>query len=171
MTFIELRNDLISAFASYLGIPIVLSDQVEAEMPLPYGIYSVLTPYDPEATLGTYETKLIEGGLLETRKEQPTCSFSFTFCSMNRKEGKRHIFGEDEALMLAEKAQGWFLHVGYDVISSMGITVVDVGSARSRSTLMVNEEARRYGFDVQTRYVRTDKRKINTIKSVGVKKR
>ena len=35
---------------------------------------------------------------------------------------------------------------------------------------MVDEEARRYGFDVRIRYVRTDTRKIGTIEHVVTKK-
>lgn len=82
----------------------------------------------------------------------------------------KYVLGEDEAFRFADKAAGWFLHAGYDTIAGMGITVDDVSAVQDRSTLMVDEEARRYGFDIRIRYVRTDTRKIGTIEHVVTKK-
>ena len=79
------------------------------------------------------------------------------------------VFGEDEVLELSEKAQGWFLHTGYDYISNMGITVIDVTNVQNRSFLQVDEEARRYGFDVLIRYKRIDERQINVIETVNTR--
>ena len=81
------------------------------------------------------------------------------------------VLGEDEALELAETALGWFLHVGYDRLSGLGVTVVDASNVQERSFLQVDEEARRYGFDVSIRYVRTDIRAIATIAGVTTRKK
>ena len=45
MTFVEIRNNLISHLWDYLGCPIVLSNQVQPEEKVPFGIYSVTTSY------------------------------------------------------------------------------------------------------------------------------
>ena len=110
-----------------------------------------------------------DGSVTETRAEQPTCTFSFTICSVDRKTSVGFILGEDEALDLAEKAQGWFLHTGYEYISGKGLTVVDVANVQERSFLQVDEEARRYGFDVVIRYVRTDDRTIAGVDPPAIK--
>ncbi|EFC97234.1 hypothetical protein NQ487_19850 [Hungatella hathewayi] len=174
MKFLELRNKLIAGLSSYLKIPIVLADQVQPEQLFPYVLYSVTSSYIPEAGLGEFHQKTDGEKNIETRSEQPSCSFSFTVCSMNREIIDRNgnpvrIFGEDEALELSEKTQGWFLHIGYDYISNMGITVIDVTNVQNRSFLQVDEEARRYGFDVLIRYRRTDERQTNVIETVNAR--
>lgn len=174
MKFLELRNKLIAGLSGYLKIPVVLADQVQPEQSFPYVIYSVTSSYIPEAGLGEF-SQIVDGDRKnETRSEQPSCSFSFTVCSMNREDLDENgnpvqIFGEDEAMELSEKTQGWFLHTGYDYISNMGITVIDVANVQNRSFLQVDEEARRYGFDVLIRYKRTDERQTNVIETVNAR--
>ncbi len=163
MKFREVRNQIVSRLSRYLGISVYLSNQVNPEQEYPFVIYSTTAPYIPDNGMGVFlQMPLMDGTILEVRKEQPTCSFSFTACSVNR-DG---ILGDDEALELAEKAQGWFLHTGYSDISGMGITVVDVANVQERSFLQIDEEARRYGFDVMLRYVRTDERVIDVVEHV-----
>lgn len=174
MKFLELRNKLISGLSGYLGIPVVLADQVQPEQLFPYVLYSVTSPYIPETGMGEPLQTEDGGKNIEIRSEQPSCSFSFTVCSMNREtlDGNGNpilVFGEDEVLELSEKAQGWFLHTGYDYISNMGITVIDVTNVQNRSFLQVDEEARRYGFDVLIRYKRIDERQINVIETVNTR--
>lgn len=172
MKFLELRNKLIAGLSSYLKVPVVLADQVQPEQPFPYVIYSVTSSYIPEAGLGEFSQTTDGDKKIETRSEQPSCSFSFTVCSMNRESlddngNPVRIFGEDEALDQSEKTQGWFLHAGYDYMSNIGITIVDVTNVQNRSFLQVDEEARRYGFDVLIRYKRVDKRQTNVIETVN----
>ena len=80
----------------------------------------------------------------------------------------RKIYGDDESMELAERAQGWFLHSGYDYISAIGITIIDVTNVQNRETLLVDEEANRYGFDVTIRYVRQDTREIQPIEKIKI---
>lgn len=174
MKFLELRNKLIAGLSDYLKIPVVLADQVQPEQLFPYVIYSVTSSYIPEAGLGDYSEVTDGEQNIEIRSEQPSCSFSFTVCSMNREslDGNGNpvqIFGEDEALELSEKTQGWFLHTGYNYISSMGVTVIDVTNVQNRSFLQVDEEARRYGFDVLLRYKRRDERQATIIETVNTR--
>lgn len=168
MTYRELRNMIVSGLHTHLQIPVCLSNQVNPESEYPFIIYSSTAPYIPDGGLGQYaQTKTENGGAVEVRREQPTCTMSFTVCSMDRSNANGYILGEDEALDFAERAQGWFLHTGYDYISGKGITVVDVSNVQERSFLQVDEEARRYGFDVVIRYVREDTRDIDTISGVS----
>lgn len=164
MKFRGVRNGIAAGLGGYLGIPVCLGDQTGPEPEFPFVVYSATAPYIPENGLG--EISYLPDGfetLTERRREEPLCTFSFTVCGKDRRVGNGYILGDDEALELAEKAQGWFLHAGYDDISQKGITVVDVSNVQGRSFLQVDEEARRYGFDVTLRYVRTDKRTVGTV--------
>lgn len=153
----------------YLGCPVVLSDQVQPEAPFPFGIYSITTPYAPTGEMGDYTTAAAEGGVEIIRMEMPSATFSFTFCSQNRiGDDGEVISGADEAGELASRAIGWFQHVGYDDISRLGITIVEVGQAQDRTTLIIDEAARRVGFDVRIRYTRTDTRKVSVVEKVNI---
>ena len=52
----------------------------------------------------------------------------------------------------------------------MGVTVIDASTVQERSTLLVDEEARRYGFDVRIRYPHKESRNISTIEKAVTKK-
>ena len=170
MTIKELRNLITAGLSAYLGIPVVLANQVNPEQDFPFVVYSVTAAYIPDNGLGNYSSELLEDAFLETRQEEPTCTMSFTVCSVNRTTNAGYVLGDDEALELAEKASGWFLHAGYEYQSVNGITIVDVSDVQARPVLMVDEEARRQGFDVTIRYIRRDVRTIQTIEDVIVKK-
>lgn len=168
MKFKEVRNLIVSGLHEYMDLNVILGNQLNPEMDYPFILYSVTAPYIPESGLGEFSTAVNENGTVtETRAEQPTCTFSFTVCSTDRETGNDYILGEDEALELAEKVQGWFLHTGYEYISGKGFTVVDVANVQNRSFLQVDEEAIRYGFDVVLRYVRTDNRIVAGVVSTG----
>lgn len=153
-----------------MGLDVVLSNQLNPEMEFPFILYSVTAPYIPEGGTGDMQSIANEDGMVTvTRYEQPTCTFSFTVCSADRETKAGFVLGEDEALDLAEKAQGWFLHTGYEYISGKGLTVLDVANVQERSFLQVDEEARRYGFDVVLRYVRTDDMTVAGVKAATIK--
>jgi hypothetical protein len=181
MPFLDIRDTIVKMLEEYLGVPGVLSDQVQPvayDWPLWY--YSVLTSYAPTGEQGNYtHTPTSDGVTVEiARVEQPYASISFTFCSINRWEldangqrTERYIYGEDEAQRLAERAQGWFLHVAYNDLSNLGIVVADVTNTANRTTLVVDEAARRYGFDVRIRYKRIDTRIDGTVAEVAAIKK
>lgn len=137
MTFREIRNALVERLWNYMGCPIVLADQVQPEAQLPYGIYSVSTPYAPDRGMGDYTTREAEGGNAEiTRMEMPSATFSFTFCSQNRTDADGiYIYGSDEAEDLADKAIGYFQHVGYDDFLMLGITMSKLARRRTAAPL------------------------------------
>ncbi len=166
MTPVFLRNQIVKLLWSYLKIPVILSDQAQPEAVPPFCIYSVTSPYSGGGELGDITNRDAEDPmeLLEDRTEMPSATFSFTLCSENRVEDDgEEISGADEAEELADKAVGYFKQVGYDDFARLGICIVDVGAVQDRSTLMVDEESRRKGFDVRIRYTRTDTRTIQTV--------
>ena len=170
MSFKEARNSIISRLWEYMGCPVVLSNQVEPEADLPYGIYSVLSSYTPDGGMGAYSETDVDPGVEITRREMPTATMSFTFCSENRTgpDGE-FIYGEDESEALADKAAGYFLHGGCDDFLQFGLTVVEVGPVGDRTTLVVDEAARRFGFDVKIRYTREDTRIVSSIEKTIIK--
>ena len=78
------------------------------------------------------------------------------------------VNGEDEAWSVADKAISYFKHAGQDDFLALGVAVVDVGQAQDRTTLLVDEAARRVGFDVQIRYTRIDERKTASIEKIKI---
>lgn len=170
MSFLEIRNKIVQGLSEYLECPVVLNNQQNPEQNPPYVYYSAY-PYNPEmGELGDYSTEQEGDTYIERRRTEPSCSFSFTVCSVDREENGEYISGEDEACFLAVKAAGWFEHVGYDFFSGMGVTVIDASTVQERSTLLVDEEARRYGFDVRIRYPHEESRNISTIEKAVTKK-
>ena len=169
MTFVEVRNKLIAHLWEYLGCPVVLSNQVQPEAEIPFGIYTVTAPYVPDGGLGDITEKEVEGGMEVTRMEMPSATFSFTFCSQDRTgpEGNP-ISGADEAETLVSRAAGYFLHAGYDDFLRLGIAVVEVGQTQDRTVLLVDEAARRVGFDVRIRYTRQDTRLVSTVEETRI---
>lgn len=171
MTFIEMRNALVKKLWDYLGCPVVMANQVQPEATFPFVVYSVTTPYVSGNETGDYTTVPDGEDAAVIRRVMPTATFSFTCCSMNRTgEDGALISGADEAAELADMAVGWFLHTGYLEISALGVTVVEVGQVQDRTTLVVDEAARRFGFDVQIRYTREDTLKVSSINKVSIKK-
>ena len=103
MTFAQARNAIVSGLEAHIGYPVNLSEQI-ADMPeYPYCYYSVLAPRIPEYSFGLREIVETPDGPLLVRSEQVSATMSFTFCSTNRETEDGYIFGEDEALELAER--------------------------------------------------------------------
>ena len=171
MTFVEIRNTIAKKLEDYLGVPGDLADQIQPMLALPFWYFSVTTSYISTGELGEITTTPNDDGITVTtsRREQPSATFSFTFCSVDRDDGGGgYIYGENEAASLAERAQGFFLHVGRDDLSNLGIVVADISNVSNRTTLVINEAARRYGFDVRFRYSRVDARTDGTVDVVAV---
>ena len=169
MTPKEVRNRIISRLETYVGLRVYRSGQVAPEAELPYLIYSIISPYIAEPTTGYYDVEREENEAYLHRTERAGMSFSFTACSQSRDNEGTHIQGEDEAMEIADKAQGWFLLSGRKELSQAGIVVEDVNNVQQRNTLMVDKEANRYGFDVLIRYIRDDKTETGALEKVIVK--
>jgi len=174
MTFLEIRNALVSHLSRYMGLKIVLADQIHPIKQFPYCFYSVITPYAPIGEMGDYSVtpNANDVGVTSTRREMPHATFSFTFVSQSRYvDVGTYVYGEDEAQQMAERAQGYFLHTGYNELSRLGIVVVEIRNVTNRTTLVLDEDVRRYGFDVRMRYTRTDERIDSTVGSVSLKRK
>lgn len=174
MTFLEVRNTLVSSLAAALGLPVLLSDQVQPEAEVPFIVYSVTAPYASTGELGDHTQTVIENedgteALIDNRREQPSATFSFTACSENRWDGEEYVYGDDEAQSITEKAIGYLLQGGYNDLSNKGIVVAEVTNVGNRTTLVIDEAARQYGFDVRVRYTKDDQRRDDILQNVVTK--
>lgn len=169
MTFEQARNAIVAGLEAHLGCPVNLSEQI-AEMPaFPYCYYSVLAPRISDHAFGLREVVVNGDDVKLVRSEPVSATMSFTFCSMNRDtDDGGYIFGEDEALSLCEKANGFFLLNGRSISTEYGdIVISNVGAVTNRTSFLVEDSVRRYGFDVRISYVRTDEMPSTTVLRPG----
>lgn len=165
MTIVQARNAIWERLKAHVGCSIVLADNIEETPEVPYGYYSVLAPRSTNHAFGLTEIKETPEGLIRQRSEPVSGTMSFTFCSKDRDTPNGgYIFGEDEALELAEKAHGFFLLNGHNIVTEYGdIVIQNIGGVASRSGFLVTETIRRYGFDIRFGYVRTDEMPATTV--------
>lgn len=167
MTFVQARNAVVAGLEAHLGCQVNLSDQIAGQPEYPYCYYSVLTPRAADHTLGLRDVREAPEGCILSRTERVAATMSFTLCSMNRETEDGYIYGEDEALELAEKANGFFLLNGHGISTDEGDVVVsNVGSVVPRNGFLVEDTVRRYGFDIKISYMRTDEMPASTISTV-----
>lgn len=169
MTFIETRNCIVNSLEEYLGCPVILSDQIADKPDFPYCYYSVLVPRITNHAFGLQcVQENDDGGYTLKRYEPVKATISLTFCSENRESDKGYIFGEDEAIELAERAHGFFLLTAHNLHTETGdVVICKVGTVSKRDSFVVEETKRRYGFDVQFSYVRTDETPTTIIQNAG----
>ena len=168
MTMAQAREAIWAGLKEHIGCPVVLADET-AEMPeVPYCYYSVLAPRITSHAFGLIEIEERPEGFIRQRSEPVSATMSFTFCSQSRDVPGGYIYGEDEALELAEKAHGFFLLNGHCIVTEHGdIVIQNVGGVTNRSGFLVTDTIRRYGFDIRFGYVRTDEMPTVTIKNPG----
>lgn len=167
MTFAQARDVIIDKLSHHLRIPIILSGQ-STDMPaFPYGYYSVLSSRISNHAFGLREVVDSKREKLITRSEPVKATLSLNFCSHDRETTEEYILGEDEALKITEKANGFFLLNGHNITLPNGSIVInDVGAVANRSSFFVDNSIRRYGFDVKFAYIRTDEAPTTIIESV-----
>lgn len=169
MTFEQARNAIVAGLEAHIGHPVNLSEQI-AEMPdFPYCYYSVLAPRISDHAFGLREVMEDGGEFKLVRSEPVAATMSFTFCSMNREtDDGGYVFGEDESLALCEKAHGFFLLNGRSIQTEYGsIVISNVGAVTNRTSFLVEDSVRRYGFDIRISYVRTDEMPTITVLRPG----
>lgn len=120
MTQRELRNIIVKQLHTYLAGPkVVLSDQTAPEADYPLIYYQSVQQHIPGAANIT--TAAADGGTLtKYRREHAEATFSFTACGFNRQGKDGPISGDDEALELADRAQGFFLFAGRQLLADPG---------------------------------------------------
>ena len=90
MTFLEVRNTLVSSLAAALGLPVLLSDQVQPEAEVPFIVYSVTAPYASTGELGDHTQTVIENedgteALIDNRR------YLLLHCLFRKQVGRRGI--------------------------------------------------------------------------------
>ena len=162
MKFLEVRNEIVYRLEQHIGCPVILSDQIAEQPEYPYCYYSVIAPRISSHAFGLRE--LVDTQIVQ-RSEPVAATMSFTFCSMNRETDEGYVYGEDEALELAEKAHGFFLLNAHNVKTANGdIVINNVGAVANRSDFLIEETVRRYGFDVRLNFVRIDEMQTTVIR-------
>lgn len=170
MTFLQARNEIVYRLEQHLGCRVDLSDQIAEQPDYPYSYYSVLSSRSSDHAFGLHETVRNEDGSATARRsERASATMSFTFCSQNREtEAGEYIFGEDEALELAERAHGFFLLNAHNIHTDAGdIVINNVGPVASRSGFLVTDTVRRFGFDIRFNYIRVDEMPSTTVLEPG----
>lgn len=168
MTFVQARNAIVSGLESHIGCSVDLSEQITDVPEYPHCYYSVLTPRTSEHSFGLHEIRENIEEKTHIRSEQVSATISFTFCSINRETETGYVFGEDEALELSEKAQSFFLLNAHNISTKYGDVVINnVGASKSRTSFLVEDSVRRYGFDVRFSYIRTDEMTTRVIEHFG----
>ncbi|WP_298024513.1 LIC_12616 family protein [uncultured Dysosmobacter sp.] len=165
MTQRQVRNIVVNALYEFLGGPkVVLSDQTMPEAECPYIYYQSVQQRIPGPANVTGQLDAEGQSITKTRSEHAETTYSFTACSFNRTgpDGEA-ISGDDEALDLADRAQGFFLFTGRQLLADQGVVVVSVENTQARSAFNIDETDRRYGFDVLLRYERQDTRTVPTM--------
>lgn len=168
MTIVQAREAIWEQLKEHVGCPIVLAENENDIPDIPYGYYSVLAPRITDHAFGLAELVKTPEGFIQRRSESVSATMSFTFCSKSRDIPGGYIYGEDEALELAEKAHGLFLLNGHNIVTEYGdIVIQNIGGVTNRSGFWVTDVIRRYGFDIRFGYVRTDEMPAVTIKNLG----
>ncbi len=168
MKFVEVRNEIVYRLEQHIGCPVILSEQIADQPEYPYCYYSVLASRISNHAFGLRELVADGDVLIAQRSEPVEATMSFTFCSVNREIEEGYIFGENEALELAEKAHGFFLLNAHNISTVKGdIVINNVEAVTKRSGFLVEETIRRYGFDVRLNFVRIDKMQTTTILRVN----
>ena len=169
MTIVQAREAIWERLEKHIGCRIVLADSIAEQPAFPYGYYSVLAPRITSHSFGLIGVVEKPDGFTRQRSEPVSATMSFTFCSQDRNtQDGDYVFGEDEALELTEKAHGFFLLNGHNIATEHGdIVIQNVGRVSSRTSFLVTDTVRRYGFDIRFGYVRTDEMPTVTIKDPG----
>ena len=168
MTIAQARNAIQERLAAHVGCPVVLSDGTQEMPEVPYCYYGVLAPRSTGHAFGLTELVDTPEGLIRRRSEPVSATMSFTFCSKDREATGGYIYGEDEALALAEKAHGFFLLNGHNIATEYGdIVIQNIGSVTERSGFIVTDMMRRFGFDIRFGYMRADEMPATTIEHPG----
>ena len=168
MTIVQARDAIWARLKEHIACPIVLADDIEDMPEAPYCYYSILAPRITNHAFGLAEIEETQDGFIRRRSEPVSATMSFTFCSMNRETDTGYVYGEDEALELSEKANGFFLLNAHNISTEYGDVVINnVGASASRSGFLVEDTVRRYGFDIRLSYVRTDEMDTQTILKTG----
>ena len=151
MTFAQARNAIVSGLEAHIGCPVNLSEQIRRYA---RNTHTAITAF----SLREYRSiRSACGRLLKLptgrcssvpNRCRLLCRSPFAARIGKPRDG--YIFGEDEALELAEKANGFFLLNAHNIQTEQGeVVIVNVGSVASRSSFFVEDTIRRYGFDIR----------------------
>ena len=123
------RETVAKGLSSYLGIPVIRSDQNSTPPPYPYISYTITTIEHNSGTWGEYD---------DGKLRKP---FYLTWSIKALSESW------SESISLAHKAKAWLDYGGKMFLSDNGVTVQSVGNVADRSSFLTVEYEYSYGFD------------------------
>lgn len=126
-----LRNTVPEGLSTYLGIPVILSNQNKEPPRYPYGTYNVTTPAgENNGTYGEWDDGIDRLSVSQT--------WSISFLAET----------ESESLMYANMARTWLLHVGRQYLNDRGVIVQKATAIGKRDNVLTVEYEHKSGFDV-----------------------
>ena len=126
-----IRKAISSGLQAYLGVPVIRGNQTAPAPSYPYATYNPTTI--ATANNGTWQEDA------DAKDRQLVRSiWSLSFLSSN----------DDESVMLATKARGWFAREGRAWLSERGVIVQSTTDITNRDNILTVEYERKNGFDV-----------------------
>ncbi|MCL2188430.1 MAG: hypothetical protein FWC16_00775 [Defluviitaleaceae bacterium] len=154
------KNDIVKGLNAHMGIPVVPTDTAGRKPNYPYLSYKIITPQENtrhslvDVPIPSTNPNFTED-VMVVRKEQQHFTLSVNAYSMD----------EDESRDKAIDAADWFRHVGYHYLAGKNIIPINVGNITDRTTQIVDDYERRYGFDVRIRAARSVAKRIEGVES------
>jgi len=126
----EQRGIVASGLKTYLGYPVIRTNQTAPMPAFPYLGYNITTlASENKGTYGEYKDNKARKAVLQT--------YSFT----------AHSDDYSTAVELANKAREWLDLVGTQYLNDNDVIVQSVGNVSDRSNLLTSEYIYSYGFD------------------------
>lgn len=126
-----LRDTVPEGLSTYLGIPVILSNQNKKPPNYPYLTYTVTTlAGENNGTYGEWDDGIDRLSVLQT----------WSISSLAETEV--------ESIMYANKAREWLVHVGRQYLNDRGVIVQRATAIGNRDNVLTVEYERKNGFDV-----------------------
>lgn len=132
-------KEIIARIKQETNISIVKGNTKSPQLPLPYGVYNITSPYIKGRGKGAVTQYTNDSGTFEKRTEHYKFIISFSFFAIDN----------ETTIELAMKVHQWFLFIGQEFIQEKELVVISVGSIQNRTTFLVDDYEYKHGFDVQ----------------------
>ena len=155
---IERLKEMIARIKQDTGIQIIKSNQKARPPTLPYGVYTVTSPYIKGNGNGSVIQFTQEENTFEKRTEYSKYTISFSF----------YADDNETTIETAMKVHSWFLFASLYFFQDREMVVAVVGNVQNRTTFVVDDYEYKHGFDVQLRETYEQTRLIEVIERANV---
>ncbi|WP_419882788.1 LIC_12616 family protein [Peribacillus sp. B-H-3] len=147
-------KEMIAQIKKDTGLQIIKRDTTNEPPDLPYGVYTITTPYIKGRGRGSITHFEDETGDYEKRTSEYKFTISFSIYAENT----------ETTIELAHKVHQWFLFSGEYFLQEKDIVVANVWNIENRTTFLIDEYEYKFGFDVQ---FRATVEQIRVMESIG----